>query len=642
MRFPATSPLTNLTVKLLLPLCLLAQPEPVQAQIALEAPRTILPDDAGFDSTPRVGARQHRTTTTIILAPVGNNLDITLETSAPAVNPVEITGIGMPEGLPIGLLDPAQGGFGPDLWTGSAKQEMAPRLDRLSLTMPQSAVMSDLVNRLVLTKAASPAGNLSAASFLARRFARLYQAGDIASLIMMGKTLPDLPPRATARLYVINAHLAAGQPAPACKQAITLEPHIATLATAARNQLLEIQAFCAAFLGDNQTAQFLARLAEEQGSTSPAFLALIEQATGGARADIDFISRLRPVDDALFRLAGRDLPENALSLAHPALYTRLARNLELPLIDRIRAVEKLYIAGIVSVRGLSAVYKKYFFTDADQISGKTRLEQLSGPDMRAFLYRYMQAETDPEKRAAALVSTLKRAAIDRSLFLVLDVNQQVISELPPVREAMWFAPEIIESLILLGETAQTRLWLDAFGLEPGIMDGRDPVGLALFDRLSFLVSLESPHTTAGAWDMFMISSGNQAITPRLRAVARAFGLAVPDPDPEPGAALPDEILLVPLVLADRISLQPAAEATTTPAPAAAAVNYDAITDAAATGKRGATLLLALNALGAGGPAAAGPELLETIIKAFVRLGLDGEARMLAREALIMGDGIIGS
>ena len=75
----------------------------------------------------------------------------------PAGTSIEVQALGSPDGPPVGLLGPTNGGLGADIWSGSPRALIEDLLARLPLATPVPSVRR-LARRLVLTKADAPVG----------------------------------------------------------------------------------------------------------------------------------------------------------------------------------------------------------------------------------------------------------------------------------------------------------------------------------------------------------------------------------------------------------------------------------------------------------------------------------------------------
>ena len=80
-----------------------------------------------------------------------------------------------------GLLDDSNGGFGVEMWRGISRDRVEALLPRVPAANT-SAVMQDLLRRLLLTTAAVPVGQGLAPSLLGLRVERLMAAGRIADV----------------------------------------------------------------------------------------------------------------------------------------------------------------------------------------------------------------------------------------------------------------------------------------------------------------------------------------------------------------------------------------------------------------------------------------------------------------------------
>ncbi len=227
---------------------------------------------------------------------------------------VQVSTLGNPEGPPAGTLDETNGGLGADLWSGSARGELVPLLEKLPLA-PAAPSMLALGRTLLLTRAEAPSGD-SPQAFLTVRLKQLLEAGYVeeAGAIAATAVVPD--DAAFARVQA-DAILLAGRADAACSDAT------ATRLASDEPFWIELRAYCYAVADDTAMYDLTRQVMDAQNLNDGAFDILLDDVRNGAKdapKPIDNPTALHvflteqaglPVDPAMRRKAGAGTPFNA-------------------------------------------------------------------------------------------------------------------------------------------------------------------------------------------------------------------------------------------------------------------------------------------------------------------------------------------
>ena len=319
----------------------------------------------------------------------------------------------------------------------------------------------------------------------------------------------------------------------------------------------------------------------------------------------------------MLQATGRPLPEALLEEANPGQLVSLAATPDSPLVQRARAAERAVSLGLLAPERLGDIYLEFPFDTETLASAISAAGDLDGLERRALLFQAALRQSLPAARAEILGVALKAAPTNRDYTLAARVFLLLVAEIPVQREYVWFAETAGRALYAAGRFEQAGAWF-TLARQESLLSPEATGAVARLWPYTRLAAHES-----GTWEGNLIAwTDAQAGTPEdhlatRRLILRAAFQALGESD---SLAWSELIGTAPTALSEM------------PAPDAALIQ--ALSEASAIGRLGETILLALLALGEAGPGESHPLVLYEALAALNRVGLGGEARMLAIEAAL--------
>ena len=505
-----------------------------------------------------------------------------------------------------GTLDSSTGGLPIDMWRGSDRAF----IERLLPVLPLATGapnMRALTRRLLLSSAEAPAGPASV-NLMVVRAERLMAMGDReAASELLGLVSDSQRDVAAARLGLEAAWLA-GEDERGCADVANLirrfdqDPY-----------LQKALIFCQARVGQTDEATLGLDLMREQGHTDDAsFFELVGVLTGLRKsADVATLDEPKGLHFALLKATGQVLPDDPARAADPdVLAMRLAGG-DGP--ARLAATEQAVAVGLATPEALARLYLAEP-TTPEELAGAVDLAPESAHE-RAVLFQAASQEGAATTRAGLIQRALAAALRDGSFFAVARTYLPLLTQLMPEPAVAAIAGEAGRALYFGGRYEQAGAWLDVARSEAA----RNPDAAAAVPVLWLLARIAGGADTL-VWDAKSVAAWrrSQADAGDADADLRSARLfAIFDGLGEPvGAAW--QVLADPGV--------PATQPLGNPA------MLFALDQAAAAGRLGETVMLALFALGADGPGGAHPIALARALAALRQVGLDAEARARAVEA----------
>ncbi|MEX2647751.1 MAG: hypothetical protein WD673_01910 [Alphaproteobacteria bacterium] len=497
-----------------------------------------------------------------------------------------------------GTLGDADGGLGGELWAGADRRLVEALLPMLG-PVPGSPTLNDLAARLLMTAAVPPGGEAHV-HLLALRLDRLLALGRAPDSVP--GAFADATVAGVARRAAFQALLARGDDEAACAEA--------QAAVQVDDQPLWSRAmiFCQLRSGQTDAALLGLDVLAESGTPLPAsFRPLAEAMATGATPAPQDLADATVVEAALARAAG---VATAVATDDPWVLAVLAGAPSLPDAARLGAAERAEALGALNAADLGALYGAIAFDPAEIADAATVAQTLEGPVARALLHQAARGQAPSTARAELILAALAGAASPAEAATAARAFAGLIAELPPAEALIWFAPSAIRALLVAGRPVDALAWWR-------LAQGRDAVVAASIEplwplaRIAVLDAGEGGAERLALWWQRTIVADDPAGAERS-ALASALLSALGD-----GAGRG--------ILADVAGV---GVGTETP-PTALLAALDA---AAAAGRRGETVLLALLALRDGGPAGAPAASVIAAVRGLVFVGLEDEARRLAIEA----------
>lgn len=508
---------------------------------------------------------------------------------------IKVRSLDAPDPDAAGILRPEAGAFGEDLWSGSARREVATFLEALPAPMI-SPVQRTLALRLLLSAGDFPAagvGDPAGRRYGAIRVEKVAALGDAKDARALADKLPGVLADEPAARALIRAELANGSLD--CAKAVD------TIRAFDTDFWRRLDVFCRAQRGERDSAQVGLDMLREKGDIDPAYEAAVEKmagepATAPAKAGEPDIVTL-----AALRAAGFAPPPDALSKTGPFEAALIARNPATDPATRVTAAEKAAAVVLMDARELQATYAAVPNTGED-------LSRLASAEptavTRALVSSAMNGAIDGKRRAdiaglgARLVPPAWRAGP------VGIAATALFDSIGATAANGTVAPLAFKLFAAQGQKAKAQRWYLPLAANDRLR--RDAVKL-------WPLALLADATPEGGLDLdidvWVDTEGRANPLPKtlnLLPALQALGVAVP------------------AEAVDRLG------ATASLVSSPDVVNR--LSRASGEGRLGETVLIAIDLLGDGGPAQAQPGVLARVVDALVANGLENDARALAREA----------
>jgi hypothetical protein len=359
--------------------------------------------------------------------------------------------------------------------------------------------------------------------------------------------------------------------------------------------------FCAAAANDAHAAGLAGGLAREEGVDAQVPLDVLAALAAGDKPKLALPKRILLLDYRFLELLGSVDDLQVLGNAEPALVVMLA--------GKMQGGARLQLAAAEAALGLNALSAKVMAQIYRQATAGARLGEASAqandPAMRRALFYQAAAVAPTPQQAVRYVQAFVEDSRSRDSFVHLaPLVASLLADWRPRSPAFRaFAPTAVEIALTAGDFMRARRWAEAAGMWSwlALVDIGDPER-----RGGRLQSL------AGVEDLLRHGRASPETLHRL-----ATSLDVLDID-------------VPISIWDA--------AGRTPQPAGGYLPETGVlaelAEAAGRNEAGRAILLAMRALGPGGPAGAHVLALGEAIRALRRVGLEADARRVALEALL--------
>lgn len=539
--------------------------------------------------------------------------EIGSEGDRPAIQGIEIDTLAEIDPDSLGVLDAAAGGFGPKLWDGMDRSQVMRLVGRLP-DRYGSAVLRGLARRLLLSRTDPPApapeaggggGDETARdpALLALRIDRLAAVGDNAGLARLLKIVPrryDEEPIARAR---IDSAMLAGDVTEGCREVRSGMGLYFSLPYWQKALL-----YCQIVAGEAAQAQLGLALLKEQGQADDEAFQNFVAALSGAQVEIPPSFAATPLHFALLQERGHPLPAGTVEAAKLSLQVAMAQSPKTRPLLRVEAGEVALALGAVDQAVLAEAYDRL----ADSVqSGESTVEAVT-PYGRAQLYRAMQRAAGSGTVSQIDGFLSENWNSDTDFRTAARVAAPYLGVQSPRPETLLLAKPAGRALFAIRGYERANAWLD-------------------LAQSVAAVDLEAAEAATALWPYWRLSGGVSAVPGGGLATWRD-GQSEKDP-----ASLDAKMALLGAALdaLESVDLPPpggaaAAAASDTPEPDLLAE----LASAAAAGRRGETLLLALIAVGDAKLFQVPPATLGRVLAALVAIDLEPEARALAIESAL--------
>lgn len=569
----------------------------------------------------RTNAAPVRPAATIESQPLSNE---TAKPGEASVAPVATNELRPVDSESLGLLSEQAGGFGVNLYANTRRDIVEALLPALPAAVTAPALQS-LERRVLLSIALPPEGDRGQrGGLMPLRIERLYARGDLNAVLDLANALPAREVDGRIALARANARLLTDDLGGACQDARQrlAPPPVASAAAPVRatpNLFWDkLAAFCDLQARDMERAQFGLALVRDQGDKDAAFFTLADALMGNAKAQLRSLPEATPLHLAMLRAANLKLPDDAGSLAQPAIARGIALHPGASPAQKLEAAHRAALYGAIAPDELARAYAQAEFQPAQLKNAFAESAKLGGVRARAILYRAAQEQTQPQARAEALRALYQLGRTEGDFALLARVSLPLLLEMRPAREQAWFAADAGRALYSTRRLAEAKAWYDAAAQAAG--SDRDAAGAVLT-----------------LWPLARLADGDAAAPwsgERFRQWRAAVEAGKPETVP---AKLAMALLLFdafaePVIGIDFQALHRAP--ATQPAPMPAPLTWYGMREASAEGRVGETVLHVLVALGETDLGKHSPIVVANAAGTLKALGLEKDARALAVDAAI--------
>ena len=482
----------------------------------------------------------------------------------------------------VGPVRAADGGFAADAFGGADGQYLEALMRRLSAPLP-SRWLSIALRRLLVSELDTPA-NANGADFAAERAWLLLRMGESvgARAVVQGVDPANYSPK----LYqvALNAALATGDPAGLCS---LTDGGVAS--TGERGWVMA-QAMCAGLGGEPQRAQALIKIARRRGVARGIDLLLAQKVVGSGASgrqsvtiEWDGVVALTTWRFGLATATGVAVPDELMGTLGPQVRFWQALSPAVAAPDRLRAAEAAAAQGVLSSAALVDLYAA--------LIGEEGVD--AGVEATAQDLQTAYTDRRADARQAALRRLWGEAA--RPSYARLTLTARAAARLP-ARAEQADADRLVAAMLTAG-----------------------------LDRAALRWRAVVP-ANGDAWAMLTLADPDTRVLP-YNALAGYAGSG--------DAGRKQRLLFAGLAGLGRLSaddVERAAQALDVRIGAANSWTR-ALDRAAAAGQAGTVLLLCATGMQTGDWRGVPPAALFRIVGALRAVGLEGEARMIAAEAL---------
>ncbi|MBP2306105.1 hypothetical protein [Azospirillum melinis] len=537
-------------------------------------------------------------------------------TPPPAVSPVVARPapvarepLGAPDPDGAGLLDGLQG-LGGDPWRGIGRAELLLLIAALPVDTPSPTVKA--LERRLLLSAGSPAVATGEAPpprrLGALRIEKLARLGDPAGAAELAGRLPAaLAADEPAARALTDAELVRG--GLDCPRALARGKSFTSAYWA------KLGLFCRARAGDRAgTDEALAGLRDSRRSDP--FLPVAEALAGAAppparslslQADADGLALLL----AAMRIARIGVPPDRLPLETLPALAAIATNPATDPATRAAAGERAAASLFLDARQLQDLYAQVPAVGDELLRVRDIARRDRGARTRALVHQAMAAAMDGRRRVA--LAALAVELVDPRLRAgpVGGAAAGLLDGVSPTGDAAALAPAAARLYYAQGRLDQARRWHDL-----ALRSGRSADTAWLWP---LAVVATGQGGDPGALTAWLDEALRGADTPARNRIAGQLALLQAT-----GVAIPDEAWMT---ATDGAGPPSGSEAGVDPA------LWQRLGDAAAGGRIGETVAVALILLGEAGPATLPPVVTARVAANLKAVGLEPDARALVREAM---------
>jgi hypothetical protein len=520
-----------------------------------------------------------------------------------AADTISTGDLGIVDGPPVGTLDDSSGGLGQSMWTNAPRAEVEDLLSRAPLVSADPFVRG-LTRRLVLTTSDAPVGPAKRA-LVTIRIEKLLQAGfaDEAGAIAASLHLDNDPDFARVQA---DALLYAGRGADVCG------PLTATRLTSAEPFWLQLRGWCFVATGDTASADLTHGVLDAQGIADKALDTLMQDVLHGQKKSPGDIAHPTALHVYLLRKAGLPVSNAVAARLGTVADAFAANDKRNKPADRLAAAARIAATGALTPAEIRAILDAQTIPLDQLTQAVANTAKLTFLPAQALLRRAASVESLPGQRAELLLAALSADGHLDRLPLTAALQGDIALGLKPDPAAANVRFLISRALLLNGKVDAAAAWYGA---------GADETDLHAFQ---VLVDLAAPNPARDAAAQAALAWFAKHAAPQQNPVAvsaLALGLA--------------DVLGKPMP-PDAKALAGTLEGMPWPGRRAGTDDTRKLAEAASQpGRKGEAVLRILDIIGPTGPADLPPDLTIECVRSLQQLGLAGEARALAIEALAL-------
>lgn len=541
-----------------------------------------------------------------------------------------------------GTLTIEQGGFGTDMWLGTSREIVERLLPQLPVST-SSATMRNLMRRLLLSIARVPDGKSSGLSLVATRIKLLAAMGDLVAVNTLLNVTPGRAEDSGLARIETETRFLSNDNARACA--------LAGGQIKDQNDPFWQKAFffCQALAGEHNKAALGISVMRETGDQDEVYFSLIDSLAAGTPPTLVTLANPTALHLAMARVAKAKLPDDVISSNRPGILRTIAISPNAPVELRLESAERAEASGALPVDSLRQLYSSVSFSGEDLSNPLSRAETEGGPMTRALLYHSSLTQTVPTAQAEVVAKALSLGRKEGRYASVVRVFLPVLKSIPPSAELLWFAPEAVRGLLLVGDTLSAEAWF-ALMRASALFNKDASKGISRLMPVARLMG----SSEAAEWNTARLSSWWETVKDDKGAVADAALLyslfdALGEPVPtenwktlvsgkdRKAFFMPDPALWFRLIEATEAVRQADPEtkmASSSESASDAGTDEINVAPAKVSTRKAETILLSLLALGEDGPAGANPILIRQVILSIRAAGFDKEARAIAVEAAL--------
>ena len=573
---------------------------------------------------------------------------------------VEVDNLEAVDASEVGILTYQTGALGGQMWRGTSGALVERLIGNLPTRAP-SVAMRELMRRLLLSPSVAPEGISDPNYLISIRFNKLMTIG---ALDDASKLFDALPSARVAKLTALEVDLRflANDNARACKLA---EQEIA-IATSPFWQ--KSFTFCSILKGEKEKALLSLSLMRELGEEDQTFLALAEGLILGEDFELSEMDNPSPLHLAMSRVGNVQLPGSVISSNIPSVLRAIAMSPKASIELRLEAGERADEAGALPVDVLRQMYASVTFSEEDLANPLSRAEIEFGPMVRALLFRTSLAQTIPIAQAEAAARAFALARDEGRYISTVHVFWPILKRIEASNELLWFAPEALRALLLVGDRDAALPWYQI--LQASAARNADAAkAIALFGPLAHLFEFDAARQqntdqlVSSWWAAIQDQPESKEKAMLLFTVLESLGLEISEKSWQPligmdlrsqktmpsvgllnrlrrltvNAEMMDVVPITPnmaLISAPEQVSALVASVLVSPAPDLTPVQLQEPARPLVSKRVGETVLLSLLAIGDVGPAKIEVGVLSTVLMALSSVGLKADARALALEAAL--------